>query len=161
MKRFLALLLSIALMLTLLAACGGGGEDKTTGKDSAQTEDKEDKPSEDDSKESKDDGETGGLLFDEPVTLSMMFYSHPSYPYQEDWYIVKAIEERTNVKIAAEAVGEGLGEKISLDMASGELPDMTYLSVGEAQKYGADGAYVNILDHIDKLPNFKKWKEEH
>ncbi len=57
---------------------------------------------------------------------------------------------------------EGFSEKLNLTMApSGELPDLIYL-VGNAavQQYGPQGAFINILDYIDQMPNFKAWYEE-
>ncbi len=164
MKRLIALLLTILLLFPLLTACRDGNKAPATDVDGSSS--KEDSSNEDTSKEEdsskEDEVVEGGKLFDEPITLSFMLFSHASYPFQEDWYIIKAIEEKTNVKMDVIAVGEGLEERISLDMASGDLPDLTYIhSISDAQRYGADGAYVNVLDHIDKLPNFKKWKEAH
>ena len=51
---------------------------------------------------------------------------------------------------------EGFSEKLNLTMASGELPDLIYL-VGNAavQQYGPQVAFINILDYIDQMPNFK------
>lgn len=103
-----------------------------------------------------------GKLFDEPVEFSMMIPSHPSWPYQEDWYVQKLIEEETNVKLTVTAVpNDGFPDKINLTMSSGQLPDLMFfhnnVPVGQ---YAPQGAYVNILDHLEEMPNFKAWYEE-
>lgn len=105
---------------------------------------------------------TGGKLFAEPVELSMLIPSHPSWPYQEDWYVQKMVQEETNVSLKVTAVpNDGFTDKVNLTMASGQLPDLIYF-IGNAaiNQYAPQGAFVNILDHLDSMPNFKKWYEE-
>ena len=101
-------------------------------------------------------------LFSEPVTLSMLTPSHASWPFQEDWYVVDLIKEYTNVDLKVTAVDtSGFDEKLNLTMASGELPDLMVLIGNKAvQQYGSQGAFVNILDYIDQMPNFKAWYEK-
>ena len=101
-------------------------------------------------------------LFSEPVTLSMLTPSHASWPFQEDWYVVDLIKEYTNVDLKVTAVDtSGFDEKLNLTMASGELPDLMFLIGNKAvQQYGSQGAFVNILDYIDQMPNFKAWYEK-
>ena len=101
-------------------------------------------------------------LFSEPVTFSMLTPSHASWPFQDDWYVLDLINEYTNVNFDVTSVDtEGFAEKLNLTMASGELPDMIYLIGNSAvQQYGPQGAFVNILDYIDQMPNFKAWYEE-
>lgn len=163
MKKLWTIALSILLIFSLLTACSGGQQDSTSKVDSSNNEQKNVEKNENgESASNETQGEPGeSKLFDEPVTLTMMIQSHPSWPYQDDWYIKEAIEERTNVKLEVNAIiSSNFAEKVSLDMASGELPDLTYLvGTASAQRYGVDGAYVNVLDYINEMPNFKKWKE--
>lgn len=104
----------------------------------------------------------GGKLFSEPVELSMLIPSHPSWPYQEDWYVQKMVQEETNVSFEVTAVpNDGFTDKVNLTMASGQLPDLIYFIGNSAiNQYAPQGAFVNILDHLDSMPNFKKWYEE-
>ena len=77
-------------------------------------------------------------------------------------YVIDLVKEYTNVDFNITSVDtEGFSEKLNLTMASGELPDLIYL-VGNAavQQYGPQGAFINILDYIDQMPNFKAWYEE-
>src|SRR5690606_24025725 len=40
------------------------------------------------------------------------------------------------------------------------LPDLMFMtSFTTANRYGQDGALVNILDYLDIMPNFSKWLE--
>jgi putative aldouronate transport system substrate-binding protein len=136
-KRIISLLLAAASAATLITGC-------TTKKTiSNETTD-----------------QTGGKLFKDPVTFKMMVQSNPSFPYQKDWYIEKAISEKTNVNFEVIPVSTNYAEKINITMASGDIPDLMYTTgLDVAHRYGAQGAFVNVLDSISKLPSFKKWRE--
>ena len=103
-----------------------------------------------------------GPLFAEPVTISMFAPSHASWPFQSDWSVMDIIQEYTNVTFDINTVDtEGFNEKLNLTMSGGELPDLIYLTGNAAvQQYGPQGAFINILDYIDQMPNFKAWYEE-
>lgn len=101
---------------------------------------------------------TSGKLFDQPTTIKMVTSSHPSYPYNNDWFVWKAITEATNVKLDVSAYSsEEYNDKTQLIMASGELPDFMYLSIAASNKYALDGPFINVMDNLDKAPNFKNW----
>ena len=102
-------------------------------------------------------------LFDAPLKISIMVFSSPNWPYQEDWYIRKAIEEKTNVQMQVEAIGGSSTDftnKVNLSIAAGEMFDMIYTGTVIPEQYGPQGAFVNVKDHMNELPNFKKWSEK-
>lgn len=101
------------------------------------------------------------VLFEKPVTFSMLAPSHASWPFQEDWYVVDLIKEKTNVELDITTVDTGgFKEKLNLTMASGELPDLMFLTDNATvQQYSPQGAFINILEHLDKMPHFKAWYE--
>ncbi|GIP40103.1 sugar ABC transporter substrate-binding protein [Paenibacillus sp. J31TS4] len=104
---------------------------------------------------------TGGGT-NEPVTLSMMIATHNSWPYKEDWGIFKWYKEKTNVEFKIEAPPNDYTTAVNLAISSGSLPDlMNVTGLTTANKYGNAGAFVNILDHLDKLPNYKKFLDQH
>lgn len=111
---------------------------------------------------SEANSDTDKPLFSEPVTLSMYTASHASWPFQKDWYVIDLVKEKTNVSFDINSVDtEGFTEKLNLIMASGDLPDLIYMMDSAAvQQYGSQGAYVNLLEHMDQMPNFKKWYDE-
>ena len=145
LHRGLALLCSAALAAGMLAGCSSGASSAAPASASASTSSAE-----------------GGPLFSQPVALSMLTPSHASWPFQEDWYVLGLIKEYTNVDFKVTAVDtSGFAEKLNLTMASGELPDLMFLTDNSTvQQYAPQGAFVNILDHLDAMPNFKAWYEE-
>lgn len=156
--------LSVALSIGLAAAIGVGTlagcspkETQTPQEQTAQTTAKES------GGEQQSQGQQAGdKLFAEPKKFSMLIPSHPSWPYQDDWYVKKLVEEETNVQLEVTAVPtDGFPDKVNLTMASGQLPDLIYFIGNTAvNQYAPQGAFVNVLDHLDQMPNFKKWYEE-
>ncbi len=102
-----------------------------------------------------------GPVFDDNVELNVLIASHASYPYDENWKIWKYVKEEMGGKINLEVITDSWDTKLSLIMASkDQLPDVIHFptKVG-VDKYALDGAFVSIMDNLDKLPNFKKWME--
>ena len=89
-KKIFALTLSVVMTGMALAGCGGSGAGSQS-----------DGPtlSQDEADENLDYeyGEGKTFYSEEPMTYSMMYSDHENYPYQEDWLLWKAIEEKTNV----------------------------------------------------------------
>lgn len=151
LRKTLALLCVAAIALGLFAGCSGSSNSAPTESAKAPTS------ATVSATEAKD-----GPLFDKPVTLTVMAPSHPSWPHQDDWYAYDIIKEYTNVDLKFTTVdNSGFSEKVNLTMASGDLPDLMFLiSNAPVQQYAPQGAFVNILDHLDEMPNFKAWYEE-
>lgn len=169
MKRIIALMLVIVLSLSL-AACGNKSEEKAdtdTGNSSEQKENntKEETSNEGSAKEdTTKEAEAAGPLFEEEVQFSLMMQSHPSWPYQEEWYVNDLLKRKANVKFNVNAVidsNSAFNEKLNLTMAAGEVPDLIFSNTKEViRMYGSQGAFLNVLDYEDQLPNFSKWKSE-
>jgi len=103
-----------------------------------------------------------GKLFDEPTEIKIVMGSHASWPYNPDWVIWDIVEEATNVKFNIEAIpNTEMATKVNLMMASrDQLPDLLHLiDKGTADKHAIAGAFVSIMDNLDKLPNFKNWMD--
>ncbi len=149
LHKGIALLCSAAIAAGMLVGCSSGSSSAAA-------------PGSSSSASASVSNSESGPLFSEPVTLSMLTPSHASWPFQEDWYVVDLIKEYTNVDLKVTAVDtSGFSEKLNLTMASGELPDLMYLTDNTTvQQYAPQGAFINILDHLDKMPNFKAWYEE-
>lgn len=143
----------VVMMVFSFAACGksDGGTDKestaalsTGGNTTASTGGSEPAVS--------------GKLFDKPTTIKMVMPSHPAYPYDKNWFVWNAITEATNVTLDISSyTNEEYPDKLQLIMASGELPDFIYMGTASSNKYALDGPFINVLDNLDKTPNFKKW----
>lgn len=152
-KRAIALTLVLAMAGTTLAACGGG---KGSGDDTKPTKTVEEAD--------KDlDYEYGaGKTFhsDEPVTYSMMFSDHENYPYQEDWRLWSAIEEKTNVTFDLTTVARtDYNDKITASVNSGSAPYIVP-KVYDSRAFEDSGQIVPISDWVQYMPNYMKCVED-
>jgi len=96
------------------------------------------------------------------VTLSMLIPNSVSWPYKEDWFVKRAIEEATNVILDIILIEDGkYEEKLNLLVASGDLPDIVnQYNSKQSSVYALQGAFINVEDYLDKTPNFKAFIEQ-
>lgn len=142
-KKGLSLCMTAGLSLAVMAGCMGGGKDPAAPPPSA-----------------------GGNGTDSAApakqTFSVLNYSNPSWPYNKDNLVWKLIEEKTGVTMNMQLPSGTLEDAISVTIASGNLPDMMLtMDKKLADKYGQQGAFVNILDYVNEMPNLKKWMEKY
>lgn len=136
---------SIAAVLVLsvvLAACSGGGKSEAGG-DSPQ-------PS-----GSASGGEEQRQVFE--YKLMAEFQNLPDEnPTMKDKLVMDKFDIKTTTNYVT--LAEGL-EKMSVLFASGNYPDAIPNLNHEAdvKKWGAAGYLVPLSDHMDKLPNYRKW----
>jgi putative aldouronate transport system substrate-binding protein len=129
MKKFLSIALTVAMTGTLLSACSGAA----------------DKPAADQAAPAAPKSEP--LDPTKKKTFSMLVESHPSWPYNKDWPIWKLIEEKTGVTFNVQVPSGKIEDSLSLAVASNTMTDLMYtLDKKLADKYGQQGALVNILD---------------
>jgi len=141
-----------AMTVFVFAACDINPENSSGGSTAEHTARAAVAPS------ASDEPVASGKLFDKPTTIKMITSSHPTYPYDANWFIWSAITEATNVTLEVSAyTSEEYEDKINLIMASGELPDFIYLPISTSNKYALDGPFVNVTENLSKVPNFKKW----
>ncbi|WP_168120017.1 extracellular solute-binding protein [Paenibacillus sp. HB172176] len=133
-----ALILGLGLM-TLLSACSSGN----------------DAPS-------RQSGTTDGGKKAAPVKLTMMVQNHPAMPLNPDWPIYDWLGENANVELEVSGFQGNWWEAIPLVIASGDMPDMMWMSGPDiVNKSGEDGALVNLLDYRDIMPNLQAFMEQH
>ncbi|CAN7513086.1 extracellular solute-binding protein [Paenibacillus sp. LjRoot153] len=89
----------------------------------------------------------------EPATLRMLTDLSPAWPVKKDWAVWKWIKERTNITINQET--QTGPESLALAIASGDMPDLMSVFPPDAQKYGPQGAFLDLSKHLDKMPNLK------
>jgi len=149
LHKGIALLCSAAIAAGMLVGCSSGSSSAAA-------------PGSSSSASASVSNSESGPLFSEPVTFSMLIPSHASWPFQEDWYVLDLIQEYTNADFKITYVDtSGFTEKANLTMASGELPDMISMLDGSiVQQYAPQGAFINVLEHLDEMPHFKAWYEE-
>lgn len=154
--KWLRMTLVFTVIISLLAACGGGdkGKDATTGSGGDTDSPKAAAPADPDQY-----GDTGGLalpLVDKPTTISWMVASEKTN--LNDSLLAKEIEKRTGIKVNFMAYSAAtFPDKLKVTVASGKLPDIIHgLTPSELKKIGKQNAVVAINDYLDMLPNFKK-----
>lgn len=116
------------------------------------------------SKETADPGQGNGVKETGPksITLNMMTFSHTNWPYKEDWPIYKYLKEKTNISFKVQPVMSDYTTTMNLAISSGEIPDLMMVnSLNAANTHGESGAFVNFFDHLDTMPNYKKFLEDH
>lgn len=101
-------------------------------------------------------------LFTDGTVVSIMLPDEVSWPYSVNWYVKKAIEEETNVKLDIQPVEVSkYTDKFNLIVASGDMPDMIFqYNATQANVYALQGAFITAQDYYDKAPDFKKFVDE-
>lgn len=160
-RKLPVLILILALALSVFAGCSNNGNgNKTnepqnnagntnapaTGNDTATGEQGTDKPS---------------YWAEDGAEVELFMASHASWPYKEEWPVWDYIKEGSNITVKAQIPSGEYADALSLTMASGDLPDLFQIWAGDDSKYGQDGAFVNLVEHLDKMPNLAKFWEEH
>ncbi len=140
MRKIIALLLVMILTGSVVTGCGKSeGAVKTESQQSTAESSKAPVPA---------------------TELSVLVGSNSSWPYNENWWIWKALEEATGVRLKASVVDDATwDEKLNITMASGTLPDLIFMYDLSAKTFGRQGALEDLAKHMDKMPNFKKWSE--
>lgn len=154
MKRWLALVLACVMLLGVFTGCGQKPEESKT-----ETPQQTDKVDEGKTEEKKEDGPV--MNTDEKVTLTWTIPTQQSVPLSET-PLFKAICEKLNVEIQlTELPPDQYAEKKKLLISAKEIPDvMSWLQYSEAAQYGPVGAFLDLNQYMDLMPNFKKACED-
>jgi putative aldouronate transport system substrate-binding protein len=146
MKKTIPWLLSGTLVLTALAGCTAQNSSPAGTSTTASP--------------------TGQAGAPKPLTFTFLDYSHPSWPMNKEWPVWKYIKEKTGVTLDIQvppgSAEDQLDNTLNLTVASGNMPNMMYThNKKTADKFGQQGALVNVLDYVNEMPNFKKWMEKY
>lgn len=161
-------MLMLALLISLFAACSDNGNQENEHNNNNQPANNESSnesknaPEDSAKDEEKQDNEASKPSYwaEGGAEVNLFLASHASWPYQEDWPVWDYIKEGSNITVNAEPPSGEYADALSLTMASGKLPDLFQIWMGDDSKYGQAGAFVNLNDHLDKMPNLKKYWEE-
>lgn len=130
MKKILAIVLALVLCLGLFAGCKDNNGDNI-GMQGSNAE---------------------GPLFDKPTAIEVYTNANETYDIEGN-YIDKLLLEQENIDLKNVEMESGVYQQMILDKA---LPDITYMNANMyGNQYGPEGAYVNILEHLDDMPNLK------
>ncbi|MFR3237308.1 MAG: hypothetical protein ACLTOU_02120 [Acutalibacter sp.] len=165
-KKILALLLALALCLSLFTACGGDNGSSSEGSKPASTTSTEESGGEEGG--GAEEGDTGITFpLDEPVTLTAWNTPPSSNPAlgivtYNDIPVLQAWEEATNVHIEWDIPAAGQEtESFNLMITSGEYPDLIsgidQRYVGGIDKAVEDGVIIAFNDMMETYaPDY--WK---
>ncbi len=150
-KGAVALALSAALFMSLLAGCGSKDEKTQSGGATNQS------------------GETtasSGKLIEEPIKISLFLQDSADQAISPDLPIIKEITDRTNVSfdfIPGPATEAQFREKFNVIIASGSIPDVVVSPYRDDMlKVAEQGIFEPLDEHIaGNAPNFKKILDEH
>ncbi|WP_045520808.1 extracellular solute-binding protein [Neobacillus niacini] len=141
MKRLL--ILFVATMMLLVTACSKEPAKTTTSQKS-------------------DKNAAGQKISEKPIEVSWFFSANT--PYTGDEEIFKTIQKYTNIKIKPVSVARAdYTQKLSTTLASGSLPDLITLSSSEADRYGPQGAFLDLTPYMEagKLDHYKAMLEKY
>lgn len=151
-KKIVSGILISALCISM-AACGKGKNTGSPGNENTGTV-------------TGQNSGSNGKIFEKPYEISMLLFDSSSWPFKEDWYVKKTIEESTNAVLKVIPFDSTkYTDKVNLLMASGDAPDIIiHNGSTQVRQYASQGAFVNVSENLDKVPNFKAWaakNEEH
>ncbi len=140
MKRLIASLMAVAMMVSL-AACGGneGGTTVIPGLDF-------------------EIGDTGGLEVPFGNGEEIVMYAQDEVGDTSNTYIFDKLSQVTGLNIKPMLVPVSMAvEKIQVLLAGANVPDvMNSGALIQLNDYAMQGAWEPINDHLDEMPNFKR-----
>ncbi|WP_214626208.1 extracellular solute-binding protein [Paenibacillus agaridevorans] len=103
-------------------------------------------------------GDHASYYFEEPQTISMFTEVAASWPYKKEWPAWNWIKEKTNIAVDVQIPSGSYEDTLALNIASGEVQDVLYMF--NTDKYGEEGVLLDLAQHLDKMPNFKKFLDD-
>lgn len=142
MKKAISIMMALTMAAGLLTGCGGEEASTETG--------------------------TSGKSTDDKLSFSVMTVNFGEEPtdkaMQEAWLeeMEKQMGKELDIDFQYVSMAD-YQEKMKIMLASGELPDMiTSFGMNQTDviKYGENGTFVELTQHMDKLPNYKKYLDQ-
>lgn len=89
------------------------------------------------------------------ATIRLFTENNTGWPAKKDWGVWKWVKEETNVTV--EQVLATGPESLALAISSGDMPDVLSVLPWDVQKFGQQGAFIDLSKHMDKMPNVKAY----
>jgi putative aldouronate transport system substrate-binding protein len=151
MKKVFAMLLALVMILSLAACAPAGGDKETTAANNETT-------AAVGGDETTEAGPTS--LFDKADGVKIEIWASPNTDLEmSGCYANLAINKVTNAEVSVFEFEEQ--SVYDSAMAEQKVPQITYHNgLHMVQKYGPQGAYINMLDYLDQMPNVKALLED-
>ena len=104
----------------------------------------------------------------EPVTITALSTWAVSdiRPEKDKTLVGQWLEEQLNMDLELVTIpGEAVTTKVNAMAATGELPTILFkvgdnTAISETNKQGNKGLFLNVMDYLDKVPNYAKYLED-
>ena len=174
-KKLLAVL-TAAAMACGLAACGGDSKESSSGAPAGESRAEEGGKEEEGSDAAEGSGEgeaesggsgeasAAGRISQEEITLEV---TGPQPSGLEDWTKLAVIEEYANrlgIRLNCNFYQTDWETQRTLMVADDKVPDLVInagIGIGDMNKWGEEGYFLNLKDYIHLMPNMQKTFEEY
>lgn len=100
---------------------------------------------------------SGSAAPKQEMTLKLLRPEHPSQPVKQDTPVIRAIANKTGVKLQVESVPQtGYNDKKRALIATNNIPDVIQVVQADLNEFAKTGIFLPISDYLDRMPNFKK-----
>lgn len=167
-KRFIALLVSAVMLMSVLAACGGNDAPAapTTPAAPAQEAPAAEAPAAESTGTPEGDARRAladqyglphsGMEEMEPITFTYFNAGAPENISRDNPFS-RIVQEITGVTIEIEYLVGDAQEKYGVMIASGDMPDMVNVGVGEVTRFIEAGSYIPLQDLVlQYAPNYRQ-----
>ena len=136
-KRSIALILALVVCVGVLAGCGGNGSGNNGGAGNGNV---------------VAGGDRSNPLFDKMTEIELFIGENETYEFNGN-YLDNLLQQQENIKLN---VTEGYDmQQMLVDQ---DLPELCYMNaLMWANDYGPKGAFINILEYLDRMPNLKAY----
>ena len=163
MKKLLALLLAMLLVMTVFAGCADTAEESSDAPESSkadkESEKEEEKPADDEAEDDSILNPSGTYpLVKEPVSMTMTLQVGAKDDAPEDMWFFQYYEELTGIHWDVTAVlSDDWAEKKPIMLATGDYTDVfwsTSWTTGEIYNNGKEGTFIDLTPYYDYAPNY-------
>ncbi len=145
-KRVIAAVLALTLAMSVMGGCGNS---EVATKPSESSESKQTETSGAQTSETTVVEESNGLLFEEPVDLTILYQVGGNIGSEN--LVMDELFKMTNVNAnLISAPTASYGEKLNSVLASGNLPDIVYLNDAQMSTWISEGALLPLDDLIEE-----------
>ena len=103
---------------------------------------------------------TASYYSEEPTSIRLFTSSAQSWPFNKEWPVWEWIQEETNITVNGEIQTGNYEDTLALNIASGDLQDVIYVPSHLTNRYGSEGVFLDLAEHMDKMPNVQKYLDD-